>query len=209
MGKPTLVLVKCRVNENVVARLEGAGLVVLHRSRDRQASLTQRHADEAAARGEDGYRFQRADAAKNVQADSGVPIYGPEGIQDASLGQVKGDLRTLGLRLASAHVFHKSGDIKGKGGQGRMMFTLVLEFRQAKGDSAPISDEALGAIMRLLARPYGFVHVWENPDGSWTINAAHAKEPTAAAVEGLIELRINPDGSFSPPAQRRLNPHQA
>ena len=80
-----------------------------------------------------------------------------------------------------------------------MMFTLVLEF---KDESEVI--QVPESVAPILARPYGLVHVWENPNGSWTINAAHAKDPQQIPDDELFELRINPDCSFDPPARQRL-----
>ncbi|MFA6132319.1 MAG: hypothetical protein WC702_04670 [Patescibacteria group bacterium] len=167
MSQIVRFIVKPRINDRAAAMLKGLGVVCTVRSTQRQTELTERNIERASAAGRDGLRGDRTDAVGNRQADSGTPVFGwkAEGRQSVSLRCVLADVtRVFGWSVTGLTMFQKEGD--------RMYFlVVVLEAGKPALDMSPALQAKLTEI---LGRTFGHVHCFRNPDGSVTVNPAHA-----------------------------------
>ncbi len=155
---PDVVLVKFSVNLRRAEELVEVGIPVREvnwQERDRS------HVAHAEAHDRQSHRYR-----ENV-ADSGVPVFGTEGIADVAIARAYRELnQEYGLR--DVHLLpHRNN----------RMFVLVLVFEKGAATISP-STEAAVLLARILNSTYGFVHVWVNPpqaDGRvvHTVNCSH------------------------------------
>lgn len=186
------VIVKPRLNPRWTARIVDAGIPLNQRTADRNREIAERHAAEAQSHGRDGWRGNRTDTVGQRQADSGVPVFGWEGTQEKAitLGAIRSDLVSAGYVLVSANLVQKEGD--------KMSF-LYLRFEpRDTATPAVMSSEASNLIDEVLRSTWHHMHVFQNPNGSATVNPSHMLPPEelAAAVTERHVMRMSKDGSF-------------
>ena len=185
MTFPKTILVRARINEKLAAKLVAAGLPE-PRGRDEQAVL-RRHAEEAGAAGLDPYRRDRGDAAGNKRPDSGVPVFGKTGIEEGSLRHLSADLAEHGFRLTAVWMLQKEGD--------NMVFLNLRFIPTTEEPVFMLTPEAAVLVSGVLNRRYRYLHVFANPDGSATVNPAHAMDDGAAmAGKSVSYLRLEKEG---------------
>ena len=132
------------------------GFRFVDRGREKTKQLDKQHPQHAEAFGRGAYVIR-----KN-RSDSGVKVFGDEGLKNAGLGLIDGELTKAGLELASSHVLDRSWE-----GQ----LTLVLEYAsnvarsQINTSSFPVPGRAIGFVRSQLgmSRNWGTVHVFANP----------------------------------------------
>lgn len=172
----SFILVKLRVNARKIERLEEIGVRVIERTDTRALALQAEHVDQ---RGEAHYvrRGERVNAAGQKLGDSGEltiefnpdnpgkgQVADPKAAMNLEL--LSGDLHTAGYVLADVHIVRRPGEQNGMG-------FLVLVF-QVGTESLELGADLEAALDQYVDGYYRSVFVWENPDGSATINANRA-----------------------------------
>lgn len=187
--KLTDVLLSIKINKNLVAKLEDAGITVNFRSHADQKARTEFNAAAAQANGRDGFRLDRKDSAGNVQADSGSVLFSKEGQHFVSPHLACQDMQAnLGMNVTDIHVLTREGDH----GAGFLRITMSLTGNQIRlsGPTQELVDLILG---RTYEHCYGFSN---NHDSNRTFNFVKAADPAnIPAGTVLRDLRINRDGS--------------
>lgn len=114
--RPEVVLVKVNLSRTWEKRFRQAGAPVVERTWDRAQQLGAEHADRAKRLGRDALHIreqqnrneQHKDEAIPESADSGSPVFGPEGLTDGvqghSVAKLGFQLRDSGFRLVNAHL---------------------------------------------------------------------------------------------------------
>lgn len=140
---------------------------VVDRDREKQQILETKHAQHAQKFGREAYSVR-----KNT-SDSGVQIFGRDGIHDMSMMFVDGNLIKVGLERIGGHVLDKAHE-------GKLVF--VVEYTSIPNPTATkIPTRTEPYLRRLLGNCWGTIHIWANPprvgDGVivHTINAGSLK----------------------------------
>lgn len=158
-----VVLVKCNTSHKRADALANAGVRV--QSADWQ-KREQQHIAQAQAHDRQAHRYRQV-------ADSGVPVFGTEGLQDASVAGLRQELgKEYGLK--DVHLLpHRD----------KQVTILVLVFEKG-AEAMRISPAVEALIEKITGSTYGFVHVWANPpqqDGKvvHTVNCTHRLDTPA------------------------------
>lgn len=193
MEKPSKVMFNIRLNEGQAGKLIRAGVRLVERDRHQDAQLRAAQEEEARANGRDPFRGNRTDATGIKRPDSGTPVFGwkAEGRQMVTLGLALQDVQAedggLGMLLTDIHLVRKDGD---------RMYSLRLTFMPESSveETAEVSDGAEAVLEYAATRTFEHLHCFRNPDGSLTINSAHALSPEE--VRPRFDMRIRADGSI-------------
>ncbi|TAK03557.1 hypothetical protein EPO34_00120 [Patescibacteria group bacterium] len=168
------VLVKINVTKDEIARLLAAssdkqtGLYCDEKGRRDLILLNDRHAEEAKAVGLEPTRYEqdlieggRDGKGAVKRADSGVKVFGQDGLSLARIDAYVADLKAAGAKLVEAHIQRKKINNPQQRG------VLILGY--ISGNAIPgkeLTAELLGAVDAMMKRTYGAIHVWKNPPGS-------------------------------------------
>lgn len=168
---PDTILVKFNINPNWTEKFKALGIP--QKTPDFQKH-EQEHVRQAEANGREAYRYRPI-------ADSGVPVFGKEGLTNVTLFDLLQELLSSSdYNLTNIHLFQR----RDKG----VMNVLVITFSK-EGENMTFS--AADELMKFLASScWGHCHVWANPpreDGRvlHTINSSHR------------EVDKDPEGSLS------------
>jgi len=161
---PDTILVKFNINPNWAQKFEQAGIP---RRFPDEVLLEEKHIAQAREVDRDPYRFRDI-------ADSGVPIFGEEGISDVSIFELIQELQENGYEPAGVHIRTR---------RQKKFDVLVIPFvhGESEGNSV-IPKKALELLQEFLRLScWGFAHVWANPPDVQgkvvhTINLGH-REP--------------------------------
>lgn len=146
IGPAGVVLLKPRPNANWAERLIRAGVPVRERSAERERQLDAQHAQQAA-------ETHRSDTRYREKPDSGVPVFGRDGITSVCVHPIWNELCNMGYRCTDVHMFRKEGET---------MYNLVMQFCRV-GKAVELPAEAWSLLHDFLNVMWGFVHVWSNP----------------------------------------------
>ncbi len=170
-GRPDTLLFRLNMNEKRAQAFTALG--VPEKNPDIQAK-EQQHIAHAQEYNRDAFRYRQI-------ADSGVPVFGKEGISGVSTFELlKELLNAEGYRMLDIH-------IRPRRDQDRNMRVLVLTLSR-QGEDAKVSSTVIDELLRFLATSsWGFVHVWANPpreDGKviHTVNISHRQQDVKPAV---------------------------
>lgn len=171
------LLLKVRVNPRKIAALRKAGLRVVERTDTHQLELRAAHEAQRGAR-----HYVRLGVRKNATGatvgDSGTLRikFNPDMSQNGgapadpdkaiTVGRAAEDLEAIGYRFQDAHVLQRPEEPNGMG------FLVVV--MQLSAEPAPITKAVADLINQYVDGNYRTVFVYENPDGSATVNANHA-----------------------------------
>jgi hypothetical protein len=168
-----LILVKTRVNRRKIEALKSAGVRVVDRTDTRTYEIRANH---EAQRGHKHYvrGGERENATGEKVGDSGCERIGfnrPEnGTADPTkvmtLAKVIEDLEAMGYRFRDCHVLVRPEEPNGMG-------FLVIAMVMNPDEVMSVTEQAAAMINDYTTRCYRSVFVFENPDGSCTINANH------------------------------------
>lgn len=135
--------------------MDELGFHIATRDVKKTAELDARHTAHAEAFG------RNADAPrKGFRPDSGVQVFGSEGLRDVSLQTLDGELIGAGYEMTGAHVIDRSFE-------GALV--LVLQYANAtarariNGSQPRVPGRAHGFIRMQLHKSWGAVHIWANP----------------------------------------------
>lgn len=180
---PDVILMRININQTWRDRLEAGGI---GRKIVDWQRLEGKHVAHAEGLGRAPYRFRDV-------ADSGVPVFGPDGVCHVSLLKLWTELVEKGFCIQEMHLQSRRD---GK------MDTLVITLARQKPTQVSFSPEvALAVLPDLLNTSYGFVHIWANPSQEdkekkkvvvHTVNVSH-REPEKRS---LCQLHYN-DGLWS------------
>lgn len=157
--RPDIILVKFNISPNWCQRFEEAGVL---RSSPSEVELEEKHIVGAQKLGRDAYVYRDI-------ADSGVPIFGREGVQQISISGLLPELEREGYKVSGVHIRTRTQ---------KKFDVLVISFELA-GESGRLLAEAIALVKEFLrVSCWGFVHVWANPpDGKGriphTVNLGH------------------------------------
>ena len=183
--KPEKVMLNIRLNsKRALEFINEGGLRLIGRDKVQDAAIMARQRAESEKLGRDHDRGNRVDASGVKRGDSGTPIFSwaPEGRQNISLHKVFKDIEAMGYHVVDAHLMRKDND---------RMYSLRVSFNGSTDSDFKLSDTAERLLGDALGRPYGHLHIFRNPDGSMTVNPAHALDKS----EEEKVLRIREDGS--------------
>lgn len=168
-----------RINPKAAQRLMANGISVGYKNAEAIAAATEKRAVE----GEGPANRIREDGAGHRQADSGHKIWGDEGLILGSLASIVEDLAAAGYKLERIYLQQKQGD---------KMFQFKLWFgMNGEIGSIELSPEAMAEIGNIVAAAYEFVHGYENPDNTATLNPSHRVDgPPKGTVK---QVRYNPE----------------
>lgn len=162
---PDTILVKFNINPNWAQKFEEAGI---SRGFPSEVSLEEKHISQAQQVNRDPYRFRET-------ADSGVPVFGPQGVSEVSISRLLGELQERGYQPRGVHIRTRS----------RKKFdVLVVPFsgRVPEENSTTLPKKAFELLREFLKLScWGFVHIWANPPDEkgkivHTVNLSH-REP--------------------------------
>ncbi len=166
-------LLKVRVNSKWIQRLTAAGIRTVRRNPARELAVQAKHKEQ---RGERHYLRlgKRTNAADQEKGDSGIkrigfnehfPLQGnpADPAKAARVDKVFEDLIAAGYVMSDIHILKRDGEKRGMG-------FLVIVFQEGVEDFVA-EESCLQVLENLFGRYYRSVWVWENPDGSATINA--------------------------------------
>jgi len=163
ISQPDTVLYKFNLNETWRKKMVALGVPVKEPNFQQKE---QKHVEHAEQHGREAFRFR-----KDV-ADSGVPVFGPKGVQSVSLYEVLQELLEI-YEVVDVH-------IRPRRDGNRFMSVLVVSF--SHGEKACSNTKAFQELLDFLSSScWGYTHVWANPpqeDGRVvnTINSSHREE---------------------------------
>lgn len=163
---PVTVLYKFSINESWRQKFMALGVLL---KQPNFAKKEAKHVAHAEAHGRDAFRYRQV-------ADSGVPVFGPDGLQMVSLAELVKELAEK-FKVVDIHILPK---LPKPGQSVNPMSMLVVSFSH-EGQTVN-NEKAFWLLMDLLnASCWGKVHVWANPpqeDGRvvHTVNSAHREE---------------------------------
>lgn len=159
-GANAPLLLKFRVNTRYTETIADI-LNVRNRSKKEEYELTKKRVAEVGK--DEAFAYQRTDAVGNKQADTGTEMfYEGDGGNALTFANMLDDMKENGYNLIDVHSYQKNGD--------RMSF-IVFSFNKEKTAGFPPKVYAL--LRKLSDMSWLHVHIWDNPNGSITINAAH------------------------------------
>ncbi len=122
---------------------------VADRDKKKERDLEVKHAQHAE-------QFSRgAYSVRKTTSDSGVQVFGPDGLHDMSLVLMDGNLIQAGLNRVGGHVLDKIHE-------GKLIF--VIEYSSIPNpDGTKLPNRADGYLKRLLGSCWGTIHIWANP----------------------------------------------
>ncbi|MEI6627033.1 MAG: hypothetical protein WCL61_00345 [bacterium] len=185
----TKILIRVRIADSAAEELRKVGgIAKAVLSQAKQREIIENHAFQAEQLGKDAFRGNRTDAAGNRQADSGKPRtgWGPTGWTMISFDRIMAEMKAIGFNLIGTNIIKKAGD--------HMSF-LYLNF--ADGEPVQLSKEAEVAIQAIMERVFEFVHVFDNPDRSITINPSHSRTADCYKLEEINHMGISMDTAGS------------
>jgi|SRR3989344_3716067 len=164
--QPDVVLYKTNVNRNWSRKLKELGVPLKQSDFEKRE---QQHVAHAIKHGREPFRFR----GKDQPADSGVPVFGKDGLQEVSLYELLQELTTI-YNVVDIHLRPT------KPGGNQNMEVLVVSF--SDGEELNTNTDAFQELMRFLASScWGYCHVWANPpqdDGRiiHTVNSSHRED---------------------------------
>ena len=108
--------------------------------------------------------YNRCDAVGNKKADTGSELFavGKEG-NSLTFTNLLEDIKNIGYSLTEVYLLQKNKDY--------MAFIVFVFENKTNSNDFPI--EIYSLLTRLCNITWQHVHIWDNPDGSITINSAH------------------------------------
>lgn len=161
--RPDTVLYKFNLNESWSKKLLALGVPEKHPDFE---AKEHKHIQHAQQYDRDAFRYR-----KDV-ADSGVPVFGKDGLRNVSMYEVLKELAAV-YEVVDIH-------IRPRRDGNRWMNVLVVSF--SHGEKFISSDNAFQELLSFLSSScWGYVHVWANPpqeDGRviHTVNSSHREE---------------------------------
>ena len=138
----------------------------------------------------DTFGFEkRVDCVQYTRYDTGRPVFGKEGVQNASIANLFADL------VRANYVFVDAKVTKKEGKYGTTAYNLRLHFEPSATDPIHLSPTCRIEIDRILAQSWEHAHVWENPDASCTVNVGKTFLPNETQIVHAIHM--NDQGQFS------------
>ncbi len=143
---------------------------LVNRSKEREQAIIEKHTKEAEGEGLDAFRYQRTDSAGHERPDSGESLFSQEkGEHFAICIKRMLNLQNIGLSLLEGNLMKKEGEF---------MYYLVLRYGVGKNCSFPKGQWDI--IYELFGGTYEFVHAFQNPNNSVTVNPSHRLRDTPA-----------------------------
>ena len=164
--QPDVVLYKTNVNKKWSARMKELGVSLKQPDFEKRE---QQHVAHAIKHGRAPFRFR----GKDQPADSGVPVFGQDGLTMVSLYDLLKELAET-YNLVDIHLRPT------KPGGNQNMEVLVVSF--SEGDESNANTDAFQELLGFLASScWGYCHVWANPpqdDGRviHTVNSSHRED---------------------------------
>lgn len=168
VGLPDKVLLKGNINPNWTERFVQLGIRV---AKPDFAKREAEHIAHAEAHGRQAY------AVRKDIADSGVSVFGPEGVTaGVSVEKLINELSADNMYITDMHI-HEKND---KRDSRKIMCVLVVTFARS-GEKIVANEVALNFFR---SSKWGHAHVWANPpkdDGTvlHTVNLAHREDAQA------------------------------
>ena len=160
---PNTILVKFNINPSWAQKFEEAGVL---RKRPFEVELEEKHIAQARKLDRRAYEYRDI-------ADSGVPVFGPQGASEVSILGLLEELQQEGYQLQGVHIRTRAQ---------KKFDVLVIPFVRGSESNSTLPKRALELLQEFLGLScWGFVHVWANPPDVQgkvvhTINLGH-REP--------------------------------
>ena len=174
---PDTILLKFRVNRERVEKLKAIGI---HPKKVDFGKRETRHTQHAHQHGRQAYQV------RPEVADSGVPVFEKNGLNDVSPLPGVDELMNVGYDILNVYLEPARDN--------NDMFVLVLRIAK-EGERQPYPTEVATEVGELVSSTWGFLHVWANPpreDGKvvHTLNFAHREKDKSPALELTFNLGI-------------------
>jgi hypothetical protein len=120
----------------------------------------------------EAFAYERIDAVGTKQADTGTAMFfvGKNGNSLTFVNFIS-DLKESGYNLVDTYSYQKPGD--------RMSF-ICFSFN--KEESAGFPPKVCSLLKTLAQKSWEHVHIWDNTNGTITINAAHIMDVVAPEI---------------------------
>jgi hypothetical protein len=141
VGLPDLVLVKCFISSQYTSDLLDAG--VHYTEKKNRKVIDHQHAEQARAIGRDPDQYRKV-------PDSGVPIFGKDGLKNVGILSMLGELGEVGYRVTACHI---------EPGRDQNKDVIVLAFGR-DGEEVQLPHELT---MFIGANSWSVGHIWANP----------------------------------------------
>ena len=172
--KVTKILIKFKINADLTKKLQDAGVQLGFRTQSRQNELIDQHTEDAINNNIDAFRFNRTDAAGNLQSDSGTEIFLQKVKKEFAISLIKmQSLEELDLVLSGINFFKKEKDKN-------PFFELSYADKSQIVDGIKITTEQQGIIDELFKTTFASLFIYRNIDKPITVNASNiiSKEAT-------------------------------
>jgi hypothetical protein len=143
---PDRIFVKFKLDDDYEREMRVAGIHIAERSYEKQRQLNDQHTGHAQAYG------RKATAFRSMP-DSGVPVFGENGIQMVSLSGLDNELRLAGYDIVDVHAV---AGFKGT-------LTLVVNFSKGTPVQVTSTPAIRFASTMFKFRSWGACYVWANP----------------------------------------------
>lgn len=168
--RPDVMLVKFRLNPTWGKRLQDAGIALVPEQKTKKDAL---HANHAREHRRDPYTIREV-------ADSGVPVFGPDGLQNVSIEGLWLELLMQRYRVVDTHILDSNQRMK--------PWVISLALEDGKQNPTELPDE----VYEFTGSCFGHCHVWANPPNDeervvHTLNVSHRQADTGTE----FELRFN------------------
>jgi hypothetical protein len=148
-------------------------LEVRNRSKKEEYELTKNRVAKVGK--SEAFAYERKDAVGTKQADTGTAMFynekKPKDGNAMTFVHFIDDLKESGYNLIDLYSYQKDGD--------KMSF-ICFSFNRKESDGFPSKVNNL--LKQLAAKSWEHVHIWDNPNGSITVNAAHLTEQQVPAI---------------------------
>ncbi len=187
--------ISCRISKEDANRfLKELGLEfnVTHREKRMRKAWKKKHRHDEPAPIADVFGCEkRIDCVRYTRYDTGRPVFGKDGIKNASISMLASDLMQAGYVLVDAKIKRKEGKY------GKQSFNLRFHFEPNATDPFQATAECQTKMKEILAQSWMHAHVWENPDTSSTINVGGAFSANETRPQPLHIVHMNDCGQFS------------
>jgi len=167
---PDTILVKFNINPRWAQRFEEAGV---SRRIPFEVDLEEKHIAHALKSHRKPYRYRDI-------ADSGVPVFGMDGVSKVSILELLGELQENGYQPQGVHIRTRR----------KRFDVLVIPFSQETSGERSLPRQAVELLREFLKLScWGFAHIWANPPDDQgkivhTVNLSH-REPGKSPKRNL------------------------
>lgn len=132
--------------------------------------------------------------ARVGRGDTGVQVFGPNGVANGEISQLVKDLVAAGYAFVDAHYREQPMFDRQTGRPSSEKKTVITFVFSREADEEPQEADFLKDVITYFAgRPFRTIHVWQNDNGD-TVNLAGGYDPNVGKYK---HLHFNAQGEYS------------